>query len=128
MFLLYNKVNQLYIYIYPHISSLLHLPPSHPPYPTPLGGHKALSLSPCAMRQLPTSYLFSGGAFHLGVCRHITGGLWVLPKVLKVVISFLDHLDDHPRTKRHFTILRTVCVFIPVLPLGSSWTYIHYQM
>ena len=29
-FLLYNKVNQLYIYIYPHISSLLHLPPTHP--------------------------------------------------------------------------------------------------
>ena len=34
-FLLYNKVNQLYIYIHPHLSSLLHLPPSHPPYPTP---------------------------------------------------------------------------------------------
>ena len=34
-FLLYNKVNQLYIYVCPHISSLLHLPPSHPPYPTP---------------------------------------------------------------------------------------------
>ena len=31
-------MNQLYIYICPHISSLLHLPPSHPPYPTPLGG------------------------------------------------------------------------------------------
>ena len=42
-FLLYNKVNQLYIYIYPHISSLLHLPPSHLPYPTHLGGHKAPS-------------------------------------------------------------------------------------
>ena len=42
-FLLYNKVNQLCIYICPHISSLLHLPPSHPPYPTPLGGHKAPS-------------------------------------------------------------------------------------
>ena len=41
-FLLYNKVNQLYIYIYPHISTLLCLPPSHPPYPTPLGGHKAI--------------------------------------------------------------------------------------
>ena len=36
-------VNQLYIYIYPHISSLLHLPPFHLPYPTPLGGHKAAS-------------------------------------------------------------------------------------
>ena len=42
-FLLYNKVNQLYIYICPHISSILHLPPSHPPYTTPLGGHKAPS-------------------------------------------------------------------------------------
>ena len=39
-------------------SSLLHLPPSHPPHPTPLGGHKAPSWSPCAMRLLPTSYLF----------------------------------------------------------------------
>ena len=29
-FLLYNKVNQLYIYIYPHISSLLCLPPILP--------------------------------------------------------------------------------------------------
>ena len=33
-FLLYNKVNQLYVYIYPHISSLLHLPPS-PTLPIP---------------------------------------------------------------------------------------------
>ena len=44
-------------YTYPHISSLLRLPPSHPPYPTPLGGHKAPSSSPCA-RLLPTTYLF----------------------------------------------------------------------
>ena len=29
-FLLYNKVNQLYIYMYPHISSLLCLPPTLP--------------------------------------------------------------------------------------------------
>ena len=57
-FLLYNKVNQLYIYIYPHISSLLCLSPSHPPYPTPLGGHKARSWPPGAMWLLPTSYLF----------------------------------------------------------------------
>ena len=32
-FLLYNKVNQLYIYIYPHISSLLRLPPTLPILP-----------------------------------------------------------------------------------------------
>ena len=29
-FLLYNKVNQLYIYVYPHIPSLLNLPPTLP--------------------------------------------------------------------------------------------------
>ena len=29
-FLLYNKVNQLYIYIDPHIPSLLRLPPTLP--------------------------------------------------------------------------------------------------
>ena len=29
-FLLYNKVNQLYVYIYPHIPSLLSLPPTLP--------------------------------------------------------------------------------------------------
>ena len=56
-FLLYNKVNQLYIYIYPHISSLLHLPPSHPPYP-PTQVVTKHRWSPCAMRLLPTSYLF----------------------------------------------------------------------
>ena len=33
-------------------------PPSHPPYPTPLGHRKALSRSPCAMLLLPTSELF----------------------------------------------------------------------
>ena len=32
-FLLYNKVNQLYIYIHPHISSFLCHSPSHPPIP-----------------------------------------------------------------------------------------------
>ena len=32
-FLLYNKVNQLYIYIYPHTPSLLRLPPTLPTPP-----------------------------------------------------------------------------------------------
>ena len=31
-------------------------PPSHHPYPSPLGGHKAPSWSPCAMLLLPTIY------------------------------------------------------------------------
>ena len=56
-------MNQLYIYICSRISSLLSLPPSHPPYPTPLGGHKAPSWSPCAMQLLPTSYFTIGSVY-----------------------------------------------------------------
>ena len=56
-FLLYHKVNQLYVYIMsPYLLPLSS--PSHTPYSTPLGRHKAQSWSPCAMRWLPTSYLF----------------------------------------------------------------------
>ena len=46
-------------YMYTYSSHPLPLAsPSHPPYPTPLGGHKTPSLSPCATRLFPTSYLF----------------------------------------------------------------------
>ena len=37
--------------------------PFHPLYPTPLGGHKAPSWSPCAMRLLPTSYFTFGSVY-----------------------------------------------------------------
>ena len=55
-FLLYNSVNQGQVYIY----SLPLEPPSHsPPSPRPpLGHHRAQSWAPCALQQLPTSYLF----------------------------------------------------------------------
>ena len=42
-FHLYNKVNQLYIYIYISLYLFPFASPSHPPYPTPLDGHKAPS-------------------------------------------------------------------------------------
>ena len=45
-FLLYNKVNQLYIYIYPHISSLLCLPPPTLPIP-PLWSQSTELISRC---------------------------------------------------------------------------------
>ena len=41
-----------------YLPSLTGLPPSHPPHPTPLGGHGALSWAPCVIQQLPTSSLF----------------------------------------------------------------------
>ena len=53
-FLLYNKVNQLCVYIY----LLLLEPPSHIPHLTLVGHHRAPSWTPCVAQQLPTSYLF----------------------------------------------------------------------
>ena len=79
-FLLYNKVNQLYIYVCSHISSLLHLPPSNPPYPTPLGGHKAPSWSPCAMQLLPTKtcrFMWTFFANWKTPLRHMTLNSWL---------------------------------------------------
>ena len=60
-------MNQLYIYIYPHISSLLHLPPSHPPYPTPLGGHKAPSWSPLLCGCFPLAIYFTFGSVYMSM-------------------------------------------------------------
>ena len=42
-------MNQFYVYTYTS-------PPSHP-HPTALGRHRASSRAPCAIRQVPTSYL-----------------------------------------------------------------------
>ena len=74
-FLLYNKVNQLYIYIYPHIPLPL-ASPSHPPYLTPLGGHKAPRSSPCAMWLVPPSYLF-----YIWQCIYVHANLSLRPSL-----------------------------------------------
>ena len=54
-FLPYNNVNQPQVCICPLPFEL----PSHPQtQPTPVGCHRALGWAPCALQQLPTSYLF----------------------------------------------------------------------
>ena len=53
-FLLYNAVNQLYVYI--HLFPLG--PPSHTLRPNSLGHHRTPSWAPCALQQVTTCYLF----------------------------------------------------------------------
>ena len=124
-FLLHNKVNQLYIYICPHISSLLHLPPSHPPYPTPPGGHKAPSRSPCAMQLLPTSYLLyiwwciyvhatllcrPSLPFPLPVCCHfsLTFGSSRIALLMDPQAPLLQPNPDHPDTSPPPSVAQTL--------------------
>ena len=66
-FLLYNKVNQLYIYICSHISPLLHLPPSHPPYPTPQGGQKHRADLPGLCHCFPLAIYFTFGSVYMAM-------------------------------------------------------------
>ena len=91
-------VSYIYIHIYPYLLPLAS--PSHPPYPTPLGGHKAPNWSTCAMWLLPTSYLQL--VVYICPCHSLISSQLTLPPPL-VLKSILY-----------------VCVFIPVLPLGSS--------
>ena len=66
-FLLYKELNQLYIYICSHISSLLRLPPSHSPYPTTLGGHKAQADLPVLYGCFPLAIYFTFGSVYMSM-------------------------------------------------------------
>ena len=98
--LLYNKVNQLYVYIYPHIPSLLHLPPTLPIPPLQVDTkHRANHPVLC-------------GCFPLAI--YFTFG--------RVYMSMLPFyfVPAYPSTPRVLNSSLYVCIFIPVLPLGSS--------
>ena len=98
--LLYNKVNQLYVYIYPHIPSLLRLPPTLPIPPLQVvTKHKLISLCyAAASHQLSILHL----VVYICQCHSLTSSQLTLPPphVLKSILY--------------------VCIFITVLPLGSS--------
>ena len=100
-FLLYNKVNQPYIYIYPHISSLLCLPPTLPLSHPSRWSQRTELISLCyaaASHQLSILHL----VVYICPCHSLTLSQLTLPppRVLKSILY--------------------VCVFISVLPLGSS--------
>ena len=104
-FLLYNKVNQLYIYIYPHISSLLHLPPTLPiPLLQVVTKHRADLPVLCGC--FPLAIYFTFGSIYKSMpLSHCVPAYPSPPHVLK-------------------SIFYQVCVFIPVLPLDSFFFFL----
>ena len=102
-FLLYNKVNQLYIYIYPHISSLLRLPPTLHIPPLQVVTKHGVDL-PVLCGCFPLAIYFTFGSVYICPCHSLTLSQLTIPPphILK-------------------SILQQVCVFIPVLPLGSGF-------
>ena len=88
-------------YMYTYIPYLLNLPPTSNPHPTHLGHHRAPSWAPCALQQVPTSYLF-----YTRLCIYVNPNLPMHPTPL-----------SPPRV--HMFILY-ICVCIPALQIGSS--------
>ena len=107
-FLLYNKVNQLHIYIYPHISSLLRLPPTLPIPPLQVVTKHQADL-PVLCACFPLAIYFTL-VVYLCPCHSLTSSQLTLPPphVLKSILY--------------------VCVFIPVLLLGSSEPLFFFQI
>ena len=65
-FLLYNKVNQLYAYIYPHIPSLLSLPPTLPISPLQVFTKHGSDL-PVLCSPFPLAIYFTFGSVYMSV-------------------------------------------------------------
>ena len=91
-------------YMYTYIPSLLDLPPT--PHPTHLGQHRAQSWAPCALQQVPTSYLF-----YTGQCTYVNPSVPI-------------HLPPPAPRCVHTSVLY-VCASIPALQTGSSVPFLN---
>ena len=107
-FLLYNKVNLLYIHIYPHISSLLCLPPTLP-LPCLQVVTKLRAHLPVLCGCFPLAIYFTFGSTYKS-CHALTSSQLTLPppRVLKSILY--------------------ICVFIPALPLASFFFLIENRL
>ena len=99
-FLLYNKMNQLYVYIYPHISSLLCRPPTLPIPPLYVVTKHRADL-PVLCSFFPLAICFTFGSVYMSMLLFFFVPAYPSPSPCPQVHSL--HL-----------------LFIPVLPLDSS--------
>ena len=104
-------MNQLYIYTYPLISFLLRLPPSHPPYPTPLGGHKApRAVLPVLCGCFPLAIYFTFGSVYMSMPLSHFVPAYPSPSPCPQVHSVVGlHLYSHPAPRFFMTIF---CLFV----------------
>ena len=101
-FLLYNKVNQLYIYICSHISSHLHLPPTRPPLSHTARWSKSTEMISLCYAVVSHQLSILCFVVYICPCHSLTSSQLTLPppRVLKSILC--------------------VYIFFPALPLGLS--------
>ena len=92
-FLLYNKVSQLYVYIYLHISSLLHLPPTLPIPPLQVDTKHRADL-PVLFGCFPLAIYFTFGGVYMSCITQILICVFsfnLKPFLISLLISSLIH-------------------------------------
>ena len=100
-FLLYNKVNQLYVYIYPHISSLLRLPPTLPIPPLQVVTKHRADL-PVLCGCFPLAIYLTFGSVYMAMPLSHFVPVYLSPSPCPQVHSLHLHLYSCPAPKRFF--------------------------
>ena len=102
-FLLYNKVNQLYVYIYPHIPSLLHLLPTLPIPPLQVDTKHRADL-PVLCGCFPLAIYFTFGNVYMSVLLSHFVPAYPSPSLCPQVHTLRLHLYSCPVTRFISTI------------------------
>ena len=102
-FLLYNKVNQLYIYIHPHIPSLLRLPPTFPIPPLQVDTKHRADL-PVLCGSFPLAISFTFGNVYMSMPLSHFVPAYPSPSLCSQVHSLHLHLYSCPAPRFFRTI------------------------
>ena len=114
-FLLYNKVNQLYVCIYPHISSLLRLPPTLPIPPLQVVTKHGADI-PVLCSCFPLAICFTFGSIYMSVLLSHFIPAYPYPSTCPQVHSLHLHLYSCPAPR----FIRTIFFQIPYICV-SIW-------
>ena len=110
-FLLYNKVNQLYTYIYPHISSLLCLPPALPIPPIQVVTKHRADL-PVLCGCFPRAIYFTFGSVNMSMSLSHFVPAYPSPSPCPQAHSLCWHLYSCPAPRFSRTFIFTFHIYV----------------
>ena len=121
-FLLYNKVNQLYAYLYPHIPSLSHLPPTLPIPPLQVVAKHRADL-PVLCGCFPLAIYFTFGSVYMSVLLSHFIPAYPFPSPCPQVHSLRLCLYScpAPRFIRTFFFFQIPCICVSIWCLFFSF-------
>ena len=120
-FLVFNKVNQLYIYIYPHIPSLLRLPPTLPIPPFQVVTKHQADL-PVLCGCFPLAIYFTFGSVYMSMPLSHFGTAYPSPSPCPQVYSLRLHLYSCPVPM----FIRTIFFQIPYICISIRYLFFSF--